>query len=167
MSEYGAVVEWYWQGKTEEHGEKPFPETLFPPQISHGLTSARTRPSAARSRLLTTWAIKRPQRCLVSAMTLDQWRQCQDVAWYWQIGTVQTDKQKRQVQTCLIHVSDRCEFPRKRKYSLSWLSVSKVALSCPVLTKWWAPRFTVTNCSCLRPNELIKIYNNNKNNNRK
>jgi hypothetical protein len=41
-----ATVEWYWQGKTEELGEKPVPVPLCPPQISHGLTRARTRASA-------------------------------------------------------------------------------------------------------------------------
>jgi hypothetical protein len=33
----------YWQGKTEELGEKPVPVPLSPPQIPHGLTRARTR----------------------------------------------------------------------------------------------------------------------------
>ena len=31
MNEYGAMVEWYWQGKTEVLGEIPFPSLLFPP----------------------------------------------------------------------------------------------------------------------------------------
>jgi hypothetical protein len=31
------TVEWYWQGKTEELGEKPVPVPLCPPQIPHGL----------------------------------------------------------------------------------------------------------------------------------
>ena len=38
MNGYGALVEWYWQGKTEVLGEKPVPRPLYPPQISHGLT---------------------------------------------------------------------------------------------------------------------------------
>jgi hypothetical protein len=54
-----ATVEWYWQGKTEELGEKPVPVPLCP-QISHGLTRARTRASAVRGRCLTTWAMARP-----------------------------------------------------------------------------------------------------------
>jgi len=33
-----ATVEWYWQGKTEELGEKPVPVPLWPPQIPHGMT---------------------------------------------------------------------------------------------------------------------------------
>jgi hypothetical protein len=48
-----AMVGWYWQGKTEELGEKPVPVPLCPPQISHGLTRARTRVSAVRGRRLT------------------------------------------------------------------------------------------------------------------
>jgi hypothetical protein len=31
-----ATVEWYWQGKTEELGEKPVPVPLWPTQIPHG-----------------------------------------------------------------------------------------------------------------------------------
>jgi hypothetical protein len=52
-----ATVELYWQGKTEELGEKPVPVPLCPPQIPHGLTWARTRASAVRGRRLTTWAM--------------------------------------------------------------------------------------------------------------
>jgi hypothetical protein len=55
-----ATVEWYWQGKTEELGEKPVPVPLCPPQIPHGLTQAWTRASAVRGRWLTTWAMARP-----------------------------------------------------------------------------------------------------------
>jgi hypothetical protein len=52
-----ATMEWYWQGKTEELGEKPVPVPLCPPQIPHGLTQARTRASAVRCQRLTTWAM--------------------------------------------------------------------------------------------------------------
>jgi hypothetical protein len=52
-----ATVEWYWQGKIEELGEKPVPVPLCPPQIPHGSTRARTRVYAARGRRLTTWAM--------------------------------------------------------------------------------------------------------------
>jgi hypothetical protein len=55
-----ATVEWYWQGKGEELGEKPVPVPLCTPQIPHGLTRARTRPSAVRGRRLTTSAMARP-----------------------------------------------------------------------------------------------------------
>jgi hypothetical protein len=54
-----ATVEWYWQGKTEELGKKPVPVPLCPPQIPRGFTRARTRASAVRGRLLTTWAMSR------------------------------------------------------------------------------------------------------------
>jgi hypothetical protein len=47
-----APVEWKWQGKTEELGEKPVPVPLCPPQILRGLTRDRTRASAVRGRRL-------------------------------------------------------------------------------------------------------------------
>jgi len=40
MNGYGALVEWYWQGKTEVLGGKPVTVPLYPP---HRLTWARTR----------------------------------------------------------------------------------------------------------------------------
>ena len=33
MNEYGAMVEWYWQGETEVLGEKPVPMPLHLPEI--------------------------------------------------------------------------------------------------------------------------------------
>jgi hypothetical protein len=51
-----AIVEWYWQGKPEDLGEKPFPMPLCPPQIPHGLTQARTWVLTVRSQELTAWA---------------------------------------------------------------------------------------------------------------
>jgi hypothetical protein len=50
----GALVDWYLTGKTEELGEKPVPVTLCLPRIPHGLTQARTRTSAVRSRRAMT-----------------------------------------------------------------------------------------------------------------
>jgi hypothetical protein len=41
--EYGALVEWYWQGQTQVLTEQPVPVPLCPPQISFRLTSDRTR----------------------------------------------------------------------------------------------------------------------------
>jgi hypothetical protein len=52
-----ATVEWYWQGKPEELGEKHVPVPLCPPQVPNGLTWARTWASAVTGRQLTTWAI--------------------------------------------------------------------------------------------------------------
>jgi len=34
MNEYGAMVEWYWQGKTEVLGENPIQWLLFPPYVT-------------------------------------------------------------------------------------------------------------------------------------
>jgi hypothetical protein len=53
-------VEWYWEGKIEGLGGKPVPVPVSPPQIPHGLTWARTRASAVRSRPLTACAMARP-----------------------------------------------------------------------------------------------------------
>jgi hypothetical protein len=53
-------VEWNWQGKTEELGEKPVPVPLCPPQIPHGLSRDRTRASAVGGRRLIAWAMARP-----------------------------------------------------------------------------------------------------------
>jgi hypothetical protein len=50
---WGAMVEWYWQGKTEELEEKAIPVPLCPPQIPYGLTRARARASTMRSRRQT------------------------------------------------------------------------------------------------------------------
>jgi hypothetical protein len=60
----GGII--YWQGKTEELGEKPIPLPLCPPQIPHGITRARTRASAVRGRRLTTWAMVRHASSLYS-----------------------------------------------------------------------------------------------------
>jgi hypothetical protein len=60
MSGYGAVVEWYWQGKSEEIREKPDPVPLCPPQIPYGLTWAGTRACTMRSWWLTTLNMARP-----------------------------------------------------------------------------------------------------------
>jgi hypothetical protein len=56
----GAPAEWNWQGKTEVLGEKPVTVPLCPPQIPHGLSRDRTRASAMWGRLLTAWAMTRP-----------------------------------------------------------------------------------------------------------
>jgi hypothetical protein len=45
-----ATLEWYWQGKAEELGEKPVLVTLRSPKIPHGMTRTRTPAYAARWR---------------------------------------------------------------------------------------------------------------------
>jgi hypothetical protein len=70
-----ATVEWYWQGKTEDLGEKPVTVPLCPPQSPHGLTRARTRASAVTGRRLTTWTMAWP--CLLPLLlTVWVWYLC-------------------------------------------------------------------------------------------
>jgi hypothetical protein len=58
------TVEWYWQGKTEEIGEKPVPVPHCPPQIPRGLTGERIRASAVRGQRLTSWVMSRSPRAV-------------------------------------------------------------------------------------------------------
>jgi hypothetical protein len=51
IDEYGALVKLYWQGKTEELGEKPAPVPFFPPHIPHGSTQVQTWASVVTNRL--------------------------------------------------------------------------------------------------------------------
>jgi hypothetical protein len=44
---------------------------LFPPQIQHGLTRARSRVSAMRGRWLTAWAIARPSVYMLQMESLE------------------------------------------------------------------------------------------------
>ena len=70
MSEYGVMVEWYWQGKTEVLGEKhytddsteenPVPVPFCPPQIPRGLAWGGTQAFAVKNRQLTPRASPRP-----------------------------------------------------------------------------------------------------------
>jgi hypothetical protein len=60
MNEYGAVVEWYWRGKTEVLGENPVSATLCQPQIPHKPAWDRSRPSATRCQQLTAWTMAQP-----------------------------------------------------------------------------------------------------------
>jgi hypothetical protein len=55
---WGAQAEWQWGGKTDRLGEKPAAVPLCLPQIPHGLTQARFRPSTVRGRQWTAWAIE-------------------------------------------------------------------------------------------------------------
>jgi hypothetical protein len=59
MSEYGAAVEWYWQGKTEGLWENPVPVPLRPSQIPHRPPWERIRVSAVRNLRLTARAMAR------------------------------------------------------------------------------------------------------------
>jgi hypothetical protein len=54
--EYGASVEWQWQGKIEVFGEKPVLVQNSPPETSHVLVWDRTRASVVTGWRLTDWA---------------------------------------------------------------------------------------------------------------
>jgi hypothetical protein len=58
--EYGALVEWYLQGKTEELKEKSVLVPLYPSQIPYELTQVQTWASVVRDWWITTWAIVWP-----------------------------------------------------------------------------------------------------------
>jgi hypothetical protein len=58
--EHGAIVEWYWQGKTKKLGEKLVPVQLFPPQIPLWLTWVYTQASTVKGQWITTWAMAWP-----------------------------------------------------------------------------------------------------------
>jgi hypothetical protein len=60
----GALVEWYWQKKTEVLWENPVPVRLHQPQISHGPTGHRTPVSPAKGRHPTAWNIASPSENL-------------------------------------------------------------------------------------------------------
>ena len=58
--EYGALVQWQWQGKTAATGEEPVRVVLRTPQISRGLAWDRIWASAMRNWRLTAWSKSRP-----------------------------------------------------------------------------------------------------------
>lgn len=60
ISEYGATVEWYWQGKTKKLGKRPVPVPLYPPHIPHGVTWVRSWASMVRNWRLTASAMAWP-----------------------------------------------------------------------------------------------------------
>jgi hypothetical protein len=66
---WGATMEWYWQGNTDELGEKPVLLPLWTTQVPHGLTQTRTRTSMRRQRL-TAWAITRPKMDVINSLNL-------------------------------------------------------------------------------------------------
>jgi len=60
MDEYGALVEWYWQGKTEVLGENPVTVSLCPPQIPQSVLASISilhseRPATDRISNSTAW----------------------------------------------------------------------------------------------------------------
>jgi hypothetical protein len=58
--EYGAVGGMRIGRENRSTRRKPTPVPLYPPQIPHDLTWARTRAAAVGSRRLTAWAMARP-----------------------------------------------------------------------------------------------------------
>jgi hypothetical protein len=64
-----ATVDWYWQGKAEEFGEKTVSVPLCPPQNPHGLTRERIRTSAVRGQRLAAWAMEWPTQSLITVFT--------------------------------------------------------------------------------------------------
>jgi hypothetical protein len=56
-----ATVEWYWQEKTEELGEKPFPVPLCPSQFPHELTENTNRLSHYTTFPSTTFQVHHAQ----------------------------------------------------------------------------------------------------------
>jgi hypothetical protein len=54
------IVEWHWQAKTDELGEKPLPVALCPPQILHGLNDREPRPPQWEA----GYALSKVRRCL-------------------------------------------------------------------------------------------------------
>jgi len=84
MNEYGAMVEWYWQGKTEVMGKIRFPQH-FPHHNSCVYVLARVRiwPSALKGHILpchilgTCWCwlkFKCERRCYVNKVSSDRLR---------------------------------------------------------------------------------------------
>ena len=67
MTEYAALVEWYWHAKSEVFRQKPVPVPLCPTQISHGLAwnwtcfyNCHLSHGMANSVLQTPWTINLP-----------------------------------------------------------------------------------------------------------
>jgi hypothetical protein len=114
-----APVEWYWQGKTEELGEKPVPVPLCPPQIPHGLNRAQTRASAVRGRRLTTWTMARPVLLLRNIP-----------AFVWQSGYERGGRIRDRFSTCGIcggqSTTGTDFFPNSSLFSLSGAPYSRM-----------------------------------------
>jgi hypothetical protein len=94
-----ATVEWHWQGKAEELGEKPVPLSLCPPQILHVLTYLQTWNLAVRDQWLTTWTMAQP------FIQLNQW-------------AVRTERLRRSIS------SSQIKFAMNGTWHLSLISVT-------------------------------------------
>ena len=57
VTEYVALKEWCWQGKTKVQGQKSDPVPLCVQQISHGLTWDQSWASMVRCQQLPSWAM--------------------------------------------------------------------------------------------------------------
>ena len=55
MNGYGALVEWYWQGKLKYWQKNTVPVPFRPPQTSHGLAWDRTLVTTVTARRPSTW----------------------------------------------------------------------------------------------------------------
>jgi hypothetical protein len=60
---------------------KPAPLPLYPPQIPHDLTRARTRAAAVESRWLTIWATARPRTFLQRQSDVVNWIELDEDGW--------------------------------------------------------------------------------------
>jgi hypothetical protein len=56
INDHGAKMERYWQGKQKNSEKEPVAVQLYPQEIPHELSVARTRVSAVKGRRLTAWA---------------------------------------------------------------------------------------------------------------
>jgi len=63
MDEYGAMVEWYWQAKTEVFGQKPALLPHYLQQISHRIPWDWTSSSMVRCQWPATWPMAHPTNC--------------------------------------------------------------------------------------------------------
>jgi hypothetical protein len=73
LYEYGATVELYWQGKTEELGEKLAPVPLCRTQIPHGLTWVSVLFTALLVNCFYTFHILLRDQAMISHLCKDRW----------------------------------------------------------------------------------------------
>jgi hypothetical protein len=129
-----STADWYWQGKTEELGERSVPLPLCLPRISHGLTRARSWVSTVRGRRLTSWAMSRSS-----------------VIFYQQISLVGTFmhtmrvKHNNQIADLLFYSASRLFALHSTGYNVHTYqletpdtSINDVALLQPGTTQYWS-----------------------------